>query len=732
MKNDLGFIRCLKVAVCIWVISLTNAYGQVQPDTIKADTSSRQLSEVKIKTARSLVRQEIDKLSYDVQGDPERHALNALEIMGKVPMLSIDAGGNITLRGNSSYRILINGKESGRMAANPKEALRNMPAASIKSIEVITSPSSKYDAEGPGGLINIVLVSRSSQGYNGNLRLAHELPTGGPSAGGNFTIRSGKLTAAINGNGAIGRDPQTSEFFIRTGGGGSPVVLNNRGHRRSNSRDAFGGLELSYNPDTLNLITAEYSPYRGYNKVFNYREFDLDVAGSAASRYVTNAENKYSWTGKTLGLNYQRSFLRHPKQLFTLSYRFVSNDNPQVNEVNVDALENYTLLPFIQHSSSDYKEHIMQADLVLPFKHLTFEAGLKTILRYNSSDFELATLDASSGAFANDPLLSNHFENQSKVYGAYNSYQFQAGQLAVKAGYRLEYTTLSGKFRSGMDVPKSDYLNLIPAISILYRINPQSSVLFGYTNRIERPRIYQLDPFADRSMPNYLSYGNPGLRPALAHNMEVNYRSGDKWSVNANLSYSFSDNIIQQVSRYEPESNSAVETYENTGTDRRLKLYLDAGGPLGEKLNLSVNALLARGWFSGQVAGLLIWRSGYNSHLGLNATQKLISSWNLSGSLNYAGQETRLQDITNGQLYNTFRFYGDLVKNKLSASLSLNNPFIRYRYYERSVSGVDFREHYRGQSYARSFGFSISWQLGSLEGGVKKNERRISVDDGKS
>jgi outer membrane receptor protein involved in Fe transport len=317
------------------------------------------------------------------------------------------------------------------------------------------------------------------------------------------------------------------------------------------------------------------------------------------------------------------------------------------------------------------------------------------------------------------------------VYGAYNSYQFQKGSLAIKAGYRLEYTTLSGKFRSGMDLRKSDYLNIIPAVSLLYGVNPQSSVFFDYTNRIERPRIYQLDPFADRSVPNYLSYGNPGLRPAMAHNLELNYRSGDKRSMNANLSYSFSDNIIQQVSRYEPESNSAVTTYENTGTGRQLKLYLDAGGSLDEKLNISVNALLARGWFSGQVAGQLIKRTGYNSHLGLNVTQKLSSNWSLSGSLNYAGQETRLQDITNGQLYNTFRIYGDLVENKLSASLSLNNPFIQFRYYERSVNGVGFHENYRGQSYARSAGFSLSWQLGSLEGGVKKNERKISVDDGK-
>lgn len=726
-------ITILNVTGIISVLLFTNiCVGQVKPiDTARSDTTGRQLGEVNIKSSRKLVRQEIDRLAYDVQNDPESKTLNAAEIMRKVPMLSLDAEGNISLRGSSSYRILINGKESGMMSANPKEVLKNMPASTIKRIEVITIPSSKYDAEGPTGLINIILQRSSSEGYNANIRVSHEMPAGGPGTGGNLTWSSGKFAIAINGSAVTGGSPQTSEVLQRFSFGNNPSVLINRATKRNSTFSLFGGVELSYAPDTLNLFTAEFSPYSGYNKVGNYRDFEISDAENNDSRYALGAESKYDWRGKTIGINLQHSFVGTPGRLFTLSYRLVTNDNPQVNTVAVTGHQNVDIAPFFQRSSTGLKEHIVQADLILPFKKLIAEAGLKMVLRYNASMLALSTYDAGMEAYQNDEEVTGSFSNQSKVYGAYNSYHYQFGTFAVKAGYRLEYSTIAGQFRNKANLPLRNYLNLIPAISLMQNLGAQSKLVFGYTNRIERPRIYQLDPFPDRTIPNFLSYGNPELKPALSHQMELNFRIGANITFNSNLSYLFANQAIQQVSRYDAESAVTLSTYENTRSERQLKFYIDLSGAMTAKTKVSLNGLISRVWFQGYVAEQLLKASGYNSRIGLNATQQLSGSWNFSSSLNFAGRETMLQQKTNAQIYTSFRFYGDVLARRLSASFSVHNPFIKFRYHTRTVTGLNFEEQYRGQSYARAFSLNLNWQLGSLSGGIKKNQRRISVDDGK-
>ncbi|NRF38025.1 outer membrane beta-barrel protein [Pedobacter foliorum] len=695
---------------------------EVNSNDKKTDTTSRQLEEIQIKKTRSLVRQQIDRLSYDVQGDPEHNTLNGLDLMRKVPMLSVDAAGQLKMRGSTNYRILINGKESGMMAANPRDVLRNLPASAIKRIEVITTPSSKYDGEGPAGFINIILMRRASDGYNGNVRLAHELPTGGPSLGGNLTLKSGKFAIAINGGADRTSTPETAERYYRQTFGSIPEQMENNSTKKNNSRSIFGGAELSFEPDTLNLLTAEFSPYSGYNKVYNSRLFELNEGNPDFSKYLLDARNKYSWTGMTAGLSFQRSFSHRPGQLLTFAYRYVSNDNPQVNHVDISQQINSHLTSFLQQSASGYKEHIFQGDYVRPLKSLTIEAGIKTILRYNSSDYKRTQSDTS---------LVNNFKNSSPVFGAYNSYHYRIGAWGIKAGYRLEYTTMHGQYKSASQIPKTNYFNLIPALSLMYNINMGSSLTMGYTNRIERPRFYQLDPFADRSITNILSYGNPNLKPALSHHLELNYSQDSKTTFSANLSYTLSNNLIQQISQYDSTANATITTYANTGYDRQLKLYLSAGGKLAEKLGWSANGLISRVWLKGTIEGRHLENSGYNAKMSADVTYTLSDLWKASGSFNIDAPETFLQEKTNLQFYQSLRLYGDLVKDKLNLSLTVNNPFTKFRYYERNLTGFDFKQYYRFQSYNRSFGLSLSWQFGHLESGVQKSKRKITIDDGR-
>lgn len=483
----------------------------------------------------------------------------------------------------------------------------------------------------------------------------------------------------------------------------------------------FGGAELSFEPDSLNLLTAEFSSYSGYNKVYNSRLFEFNEGDPDFSTYHLDAKNKYSWTGMTAGMSFQHSFSHESGQLLTIAYRFVRNDNPQVNQVDISQQANSSLSPFIQHSASGYREHIFQGDYVRSIKSLTIEAGIKTILRYNSSDYELIRSDSTS---------SSYFDNRSQVFGAYNSYHYRNGNWGIKTGYRLEYTNMRGQYRSGLTIPRTNYFNLIPSMSLIYNLKTGHSLKMGYTNRIERPRIYQLDPFADRSFINILSFGNPALKPALSHLLELNYSNDSKTTFSVNLSYMHSNNLIQQISQYDSTLKATVTTYANTGYNRQLKLYLTATGKLVEKLSWSANGLVSHVWLKGTIAGRHMENSGYNASMSANITYMLPRLWKISGAFNMDAPETFLQEKTNFQFYQSLRLYGDLVKNKLSLSVSINNPFTKFRYHESNLTGFDFKQYYRRQSYNRSFGLSLSWQFGHLDGGVQKSKRKITVDDG--
>ncbi|RZK34065.1 MAG: TonB-dependent receptor, partial [Pedobacter sp.] len=218
--------------------------------------SPTQLKSVSITADRPLIKQEIDRISYDVKADPESKVNNVLEMMRKVPMLSVDGDDNIQLQGNSNYKILVNGRPSGMMERNPKDILKSMPASSIERIEVITTPPAKYDGEGLVGIINIITFKKADNGTNGTVNLSERFPVGGPTMGGSFTAKLGKFGIATNAGGSLNSSPLLDNTNSR-------ITLNNPtnlwqyGSRDQSGKSGYAGAELSYEIDSLNLISAQ-------------------------------------------------------------------------------------------------------------------------------------------------------------------------------------------------------------------------------------------------------------------------------------------------------------------------------------------------------------------------------------------------------------------------------------------------------------------------------------------
>src|SRR6476661_2764032 len=273
---------------------------------IKLAASNNNLKEVSITADRPLIKQEVDRVTYDIQADPESKTFNVLDMMRKVPMLSVDGDDNIKMQGNSNYKILINGKPSSMIARSPKDVLKAMPASSIQKIEVITTPPAKYDSEGIAGIINIITNKKVDNGYNGGLSINDRFPVGGLGGGLNFTVKQGKFGASGYGGLHTNNQPETLNNSWRKTTGTSPTDLMQENLRSSENTFTYFGSEFSFEIDTLNLITAEFGLNRGSNTSTGRQNSNLlNGTGNVLQSFRMDNLNDNLWAGFDLALNYQ-------------------------------------------------------------------------------------------------------------------------------------------------------------------------------------------------------------------------------------------------------------------------------------------------------------------------------------------------------------------------------------------------------------------------------------------
>jgi outer membrane receptor protein involved in Fe transport len=709
-------------------VILNPANGPADLGNILMVSQSNNLKEVSVTADRPLIKQEIDRISYDIQADPESKGLTVLDMMRKVPLLSLDADDNIKLKGSGNYKILINGKPSTMVARSPKDVLRSMPASSILKIEVITTPPAKYDSEGLSGIINIITSKKIDNGYNGSLNLRYQGPVGGPGFGGFVTVKQGKFGVTAYGGTGFYRSPETESSTTRTTTGDLPTSLLSTGFRKFNNNYRYGGAELSYEIDTLNLITIELNPYGGYNKSHTRQLFSL-FDGTKEIGYNQLGTNRFGWNGFDATINYQLGFKGHKDRLLTFSYKNGNSGNPLENQLSFINRNNFTDPDYNQKNNSRTKEQTLQLDYIHPLAKITIEGGIKGILRTNKSIFEYESQDAVSGEFHIDPTRTNKFNNNQDVIGAYNSYAYNLKDWGFKAGIRAEATFVKADFISTGSNVNTDYFNLIPTLSVNRKFKDMSSLNFGYTQRIERPGIDNLNPFVDRSNPNFLTTGNPDLKAVLSNNFELTYSKFKKGSINVGLSYNFANNTIQEVAVYNEADQITRTTFFNIGKDKALTTNLNVNYPLTPKWNVSLSGNVGYKWIQGSIDGQITKNDGLTGYANMNTGYKFEHGWKANASFAYNAPQIQLQGQNSAYVFSSFSGSKEIIKDKLTLSAGLNNPFSKFRYYTNFTEGANFTQNYRSQNYNRSFNVSLNWRFGKLKDSIKKNQRGIDNSD---
>ncbi|WP_256011635.1 outer membrane beta-barrel protein [Desertivirga xinjiangensis] len=685
--------------------------GVIHLGEIKIGRESKVLKEVVVVSKKNIINQDVDKITYDVQSDPDSKGQNMLEMVTKIPLLSLDADDNVQLKGNSSFKILINGKASGLTARSPKDALRSIQAANVLKVEVITMPSAKYESEGVGGIINII-TKKPAEGYNGLVGLFHNnLYAAG--AWVNLGIKKGKFGMFGYVDRYITNNPGFSFENSRTSILPQPFKQVQRGSSDRTGNIFFSNTEFTYEIDSLNLLTASV----GYNMEDSrqtgeqsFRFFNND--GIEEAGYKLDNINTNNFSGLDWGANYQMGFRKNSDRLVTVSYKYIRSvfDGTIDNRFVGGNLGN-----LYQRNESGTREQTIQLDYYHPFRKLTIEGGIKYITRDNHSDLE--AVEESQG---------NDFKYLQNVFGFYNSYQLKLTNWGIKAGVRLERTSVDADFIAGDDFQTS-YTNLIPSLSFQRKFST-SSITWGYTQRIERPGIGQLNPFINKNNPLNYNYGNPSLKPALSHSFELSYNRNKKANTLLSLSYAFANNIIQSVVFIRPDSIS-VTTYNNIGKYDNFGLNLNYKYPITKQFNISINGNIKFLSFEGTADGKSFKHDGFQGFIGSNYSYYFKKDWKAGSSLNVASPFIKVQGETSGYLSHSFNISKELFNKKATLAVNSKNPFLKYRNVITDVNTPLFTQRNNNQNYTRGFLIYYIHRFGKLKESIKKSKRGVSNDD---
>ncbi|MGZ3873101.1 MAG: outer membrane beta-barrel family protein, partial [Mucilaginibacter sp.] len=635
----------------------------------------------------------------------------------------------IQLKGEGNYKILINGKPSSLVAHNPSDVFKSMPASSIQKIEVITTPPAKYDAEGLAGIINIITNKKIDQGYNGSINMRYN-SLYGPGGGLQLTVKQGKLGISNYTGYGYQKKRRGSSESTRQTFGDSATYLHQSSTNVNSGRYIYTSTELSYEIDSLNLVTASFDYNNSRNNSESDQlsnEFDANNALTQSYRIANTGDSKYH--GVDFGVNYQLGFKSDKNRLLTLSYKYSNSPGQSYNANTIFDRFNYSLPSYLQQNNTGTREQTMQADYVHPLKKITIEGGVKAILRDNSSGFGTSNFVDSTQTYLSDPVNTDNFTYNQDVYSVYNTYQYNLNNWGIKAGARFEGTDIKAHFISQATDLDRSYTNFVPSVSVQRKLKNGASFTLGFTNRIQRPDISLLNPFVNKTNPKFISTGNPDLKPVVNHSLELNFSKFSKGSFNIGMSYAFSNNTIQNVSRL--LDTVTYTTYENLGSSKNLGLNSSISYPITKKFNINLNTRLSNIWLKGYYNGQLYSNKGLVGYAFSYAGYKITDTWRAGANVGFQSASVSLQGKSSSNIFTSVSTSKDILDKKGSLFFNVNNPFSQYRNFKNYTRDPDFYQTTSSLYPIRSFNFGFNYRFGKLKADIKKNQRGIDNDDTK-
>ena len=708
---------------------ITTAQAQSDSTSVNNDsiTWNKELDGVVIKAQKQLIKQEIDRIAYDVQADEESKTQTVMDMLRKVPMVIVDGQDNILVKGNSNFKIYKNGHYDPNLSKNTKEVLKAMSASIVKRIEVITDPGAREDAEGVDAILNIVMMDGSKmQGMTGVVSATYT-SLNHPNFYTSLTGQMGKLLLSVDyGYGGMSSREtesitETDRTFLQTG---NRLLAGSDGSTPGGIH--YTNLNASYDIDSLNLLSASFGGYfYKLNVQGDGRSAFSDVAGSPlysySNHYWMPGYNHHSWNGQ---LDYEHKTRRRGER-FTLSLmlaltrQHTDQENTYSDMVNAPFAYTWSL----QQERERFTEYTLQADWLRPLgKGHQMEVGTKYIDRNNNSQ---NTQDFRSVL----PMTDNLFDHTTQVLAAYADYIYNHEKWSARAGLRYEYSFMKGSYPDGSQESFSKHLgDWVPQASLKYQLTDAQSLKLNYTTSINRPGISYLNPAVSMS-PTVVQQGNPQLSSSHTQRISLNYSYIlPQLTLQIAPAYNFSSGGISSVQT--AKDDVRYYTYDNILRYRRFSIEQYVQWKPFDGTTLVVNNNLR--YEHNENPNLGYRTFGWSDNYYVNLSQQL--PWKLKFNLSIYGKIGHSPSGIYYMQHSYYDYYASLQRSflkddRLTVRLGANTPFNKYVTSEAETVNGDYRDYQISWNRGRSFSLSVTYRFGSLKASVKKTEHSIDNDD---
>jgi outer membrane receptor protein involved in Fe transport len=705
----------------------------VKLGVIRLSTNVKLLGEVTVTAQKSLIEEKVDRTIYNAENDITARGGDATDVLRKVPLLTVDLEGNVTLRGNSNIKVLINNKPSSIMASSVADALKQIPADMIKTVEVITSPSARYDAEGSSGIINIVTKKNTLQGVN--LNVDGGVGNRSSNLGLNGNYRKGKFGATLGGHGRAMYNKDIISTEQKSTLNGNTILIKQNADAQSRPLFGFYNLGLDYDISANQSLTAgvrygvrNFSRTQGLNSdlftnnVFTSNSFrdlktsDLSNSVDVNLDYLKTFKPQQEWSiatqysGSNLTNNFDANILNGSKEIISRQKNLNLNLNQEVT------------------FQTDYQTPIGANQII--------EFGGKGIFRNVNSDFKYQLASGATADYVNDASrASGVLDYNQNIVGAYTSYTLSTKKkYTIKAGGRYEYTSIDAT-QAGKDIVIPSYSNFVPSINISKKVKDNLTVKGGYNRRIQRPGLQQLNPNVNAANPQSISVGNPSLRPELTDNIEMGISTNIKKTfLNISVFARQTNNAISQIRRVSDTSASVlITTFENVGKQMAYGSNVFANIAITSKWSVNGGFDFNYTYLEGKApdatgVSKTISNSGFTLRGHIMSQLTLGKGWGAQGFLFGRGPSVQLQGTQRGTPMYSLGIRKDFNDKKGTIGIAGENFFTNGAKMTTNFVSDQFSQISTTQILNRGVKLTFSYKIGKM-GFTQRKTRSVKNDD---
>jgi hypothetical protein len=676
---------------------------------IKLAEATNGLNEIVIVAEKTTVDIRLDKKIFNIGKDLSIRGGNASDVLGNVPSVQVDVEGNVSLRGNENVTILIDGRPSALVGMNGADALRQIPAEAIEKVEVITSPSARYDAEGTAGILNIILRKNKLVGFNGSLQLDLGIPERVGTAFNanwrtekwNFFTNTGFRYNATPGNAFSDSD------FLSSTAQNARVLESRKFGRLSRSLFTSFGAEYYLTPNSSVIGNIVFN--RGNDDDVNtndIKRFNSEgVINEATFRTESEGEdeNRIQYT-----VDYVNNFNKNGRKLSISSQYSTEAENILNNITEVDTSLN--LLNDLEQVIEDQDENsgLFQVDYVHPVgENIQYEAGYRGNYRDIFNSFFLAERQdfENNGPLVPDAGLNNSFNYEEFVNAAYFQYGQKFNKISLLAGVRYEYTSIEISQQTATTKDNRSYGNLFPTVNLGFEFKDGENITLGYNRRIRRPRGRSLNPFPSRSSESNIYSGNVALNPVITDALDLGYlKRWDKFTLSTSLYYNISNDNWERI-----QEDTGMLTDNGDPITRRFPINLSTEERVGLELTLNYRPIKAwninsdfnlynvtsTGDYTNLTTNVIQNFDFENTSFFIRLNQKisLPGKTDLQINTNYRGPSQNAQTKSKGVFSMNLAASKDLFDERASLSLNFSDVF-NSRISQRTTILPNFLEQY--------------------------------------